>query len=124
MLEADRLEIGHDIGRLNGMRTRADPQVNIRLGHSQFLEEHGRHLLVVVLPGVHKQLGKPTPPGFQDYRGHLHEIGPCSYYRADHRCKFVSRYSMKQLAILARLKYCCAARRPFAPSSWRSSGCP
>ena len=62
LLEHDRLEPLHDLGRLDGVRARADLEVDVGPGDAQLLEEEPRHPLVVVLAGV-DQAGLDTRDG-------------------------------------------------------------
>jgi hypothetical protein len=64
------------VRRLRGLRPRADPEVDVRLGQPQLDEEHVRHPLVVVLPGVHDALGVAERGERADHRRGLDEIRP------------------------------------------------
>jgi hypothetical protein len=50
------LKFNHDFGRLHGMRAGPNLQVNVGLGNAQLLKENVRHILVVMLAGMHQQL--------------------------------------------------------------------
>ena len=85
LLQAGLLKPDHDIGRLARVRTRADPEVDVRRRDPQFLEKNVRHQRVIVLPGVHetefhrrrgRRLALVEGRDRLDERGHLHEIGP------------------------------------------------
>ena len=73
------------------LRAGPDLEVDIRAGNVQFIEEQGRHLLIVMLAGMDQAMsnGRQTAFGLfpvkglqgMNERGDLHEIGP----RPDHR---------------------------------------
>ena len=75
LLEHDRLEPLHHLGRLDGVAARADPEVDVRPGDLQLLEEQLRHPLVVVLAGVDEVgLDAGAAADLPHQRGDLHEV--------------------------------------------------
>ena len=52
----DRLEAGHDVRGLTGMASRPHAQVDVWRGNLELLEEHVRHVGVVVLAGMDQGL--------------------------------------------------------------------
>ena len=78
LAEANLLEGGHDLARLHGVAGGADLEVDVRAGKAKLPEKHAVHALVIMLPGVHEELGETLRVFAErgDERRHLHEIGP------------------------------------------------
>ena len=55
VLQHDRLEGRHDVGRLGRVGAGADLQVDVRLGNLELPEEQVAHPLVVMLAGVDQE---------------------------------------------------------------------
>jgi hypothetical protein len=49
----------HDPADLLAVRSRPDSELVIRSRHTELAEEHGRQVVVVVLPGMHEHLFVP-----------------------------------------------------------------
>ena len=72
-----RLEGDHDPGRLLGVVGTAHVQVDVGVGESELVEEHARHLAIVVLARVDQKLNElagSTAHGRHDGRD-FHEVG-------------------------------------------------
>jgi hypothetical protein len=76
-VEGHRLEAPEDFRGLPGVRSRADAEIEVRVGKTEVAEERARHLMVVMLAGVDQQ-GVETAVGAQRFkqRSELHEIRP------------------------------------------------
>lgn len=74
-LGEELLEGDHHLGRLGAVRAGTDTEIDVGLGDAQLAEEDVRHLVVVVLAGVHEQLlDVVSGQGLED-RGGLGEVG-------------------------------------------------
>ena len=71
--------------RHRGLRPGAHAEVDVRLRQPELDEEHVRHPLVVMLPGVHDTLGDAERGERADHRRGLDEIRPGPEYVRDRR---------------------------------------
>src|SRR5580658_488496 len=72
--ESDGLESAHDRGSLLSMRSRTNIQVFIGFRDSELLEEHIRHLHVIMLTCVDESLNMPMTGEPTMYRCSFHEV--------------------------------------------------
>ena len=75
----DRLE---HTSCLSSMRPRAYPQVVVRRWNSKFIEELGRHVIIVVLPCMNNEFFVSLPYRATYWRK-LHELRSCPHYRCN-----------------------------------------
>ena len=87
MLQDHRLQAGHDVCSLTGMRACAHRKIHIRRGNGKLLEEHVRHVDVVVLSGMDQSLAEA--PSFQGtpYGSELYEVRPGSHHVKNMCCR-------------------------------------
>ena len=88
----DALEASHDFCGLNGVRTRTDFKMDIRLGKAKIREERSRHRFVVMLSGVdqnavgsfpHAESSAVVVVNRKHDRRSLHEVRPGSDHNHD-----------------------------------------
>ena len=72
---------GHWQAAWLGLGAAADTEDDVRSRQPELLEEHLRHRMVVVLPGVHQPLRHTRPGGQCGHHGrNLHEVGPGAHH--------------------------------------------
>ncbi len=85
----EALDADHDRGRLLGMRSRADLEIDDRLRHAQILEEDFGHALVVMLAGVDDLVvDAGRTKGLVNGSG-LHEVRPRANDGDNHEREFI-----------------------------------
>jgi hypothetical protein len=77
------LVANHDVRGLFRLGTRANFQVDARLGNAELFEKTAGHGAIVVLAGVNQAVPEPTPLRLDclqciDNRRDLHEVGACA----------------------------------------------
>ena len=82
VLEADLFIGNHDVAGLLGMRAAADAEMKVRIRHAEVFEYRVRHVVIVVLTGMHKH--RLCPVGSRQCvieRRDFHEIRPGGRYQ-------------------------------------------